>query len=772
VVIVTLLATAIAYSANVQKQSTALGTTAPISKSQLLRGDEPLPDLKYYPTTPGLVSGSPGDTVGYTQYDYQTNGSSGNRIGLDSQGGLHFAWMWADTYPSPRKIYYRYKNPGGGFTSASFVDPTAYRINEGYTQLAVSPYDPGDNGDRAGVAYHNAALGDSLFFGYDAYRGLGLFSINQTTIWFPELIPAHCLWPYMSIDRNNRVHMIASEASDLLGDVQTVGYRRSTDWGVTWTAAAQVDTVITISPIVTSSPVSDKVAIVYTHPFDTTDQWHNDVYWVQSTNGTTWDFRFGKHNVTNYGADTDSITAYTDVDAVYDYNDNLHIIWPAQYLNDSGGSIYYRTRLFHHDATAGTTNIIAESFAEWDTGGCDFGGWNWSIAKSGIGVDIVNNALFATYTSWNLGDCSYNGYANGEIFMNYSTDGGANWTLKGNLTNSPTPDCLPGTCDSDHWSSLAEHADANVHIFYTNDKDAGGTPQTEGEITDSPVLYLAYPNPVRGAAAPGTPTLIFPYNDSTYAVPYYQFQWDDPVGVYHYEFQVDDDPAFGSPVINETNVTNSEYVNINGFLPGVYYWRVKSVGPYGSSAFSATWHFTVAYVGIVGHVYQEDGTTVLPGVNVYALDIAPDTVGAEITGVAGDYTFALVPGIYDVFFTKAGFVDTSFQNIEVTSSLIVLNVNMRAGGGNCDYMPGDINNNGAANGIDVVFGVNYFKGSGTPPINCGSPVGPCPQASPFYAAGDVNGNCAFNGIDITFFVNYLKGIVPALLNCPTCPPAP
>jgi hypothetical protein len=89
----------------------------------------------------------------------------------------------------------------------------------------------------------------------------------------------------------------------------------------------------------------------------------------------------------------------------------------------------------------------------------------------------------------------------------------------------------------------------------------------------------------------------------------------------------------------------------------------------------------------------------------------------------------------------------------------------------CQYVPGDINGNGAANGIDVTFGVAYFKGGTQPPIDCGTPVGPCPQASPFFAAGDVNGNCAFNGIDITFFVSYLKGGQPALLYCPDCPPA-
>jgi hypothetical protein len=88
----------------------------------------------------------------------------------------------------------------------------------------------------------------------------------------------------------------------------------------------------------------------------------------------------------------------------------------------------------------------------------------------------------------------------------------------------------------------------------------------------------------------------------------------------------------------------------------------------------------------------------------------------------------------------------------------------------CDYIPGDINGVPPANGIDVTYGVSYLKGGNRPPIDCGTPVGPCPQASPFYAAMDVNGSCTTNGIDITYFVSYLKG-GPALMYCPTCPPA-
>ena len=86
--------------------------------------------------------------------------------------------------------------------------------------------------------------------------------------------------------------------------------------------------------------------------------------------------------------------------------------------------------------------------------------------------------------------------------------------------------------------------------------------------------------------------------------------------------------------------------------------------------------------------------------------------------------------------------------------------------GGCQYLPGDINGNGAANGIDVTYGVSYLKGGSAPKDSCDCP----PLAFPFYAAMDVNGNCAANGIDITFFVSYLKNQQPALLYCQDCPP--
>ncbi len=84
-----------------------------------------------------------------------------------------------------------------------------------------------------------------------------------------------------------------------------------------------------------------------------------------------------------------------------------------------------------------------------------------------------------------------------------------------------------------------------------------------------------------------------------------------------------------------------------------------------------------------------------------------------------------------------------------------------------DYRPGDANGNGVFNGLDVVYAVNFLKGTGSPP-----PSGmDCPPHSFLYAAADANGSCSFNGLDVTFMVRYFKGEIPSALYCSDCPPS-
>jgi len=432
---------------------------------------------------PGAGICSPGDTVGWTQYDMQSNGSSGNRVALDNAGGVHFTWMKSNDFPSQRGVAYNYRSASGNWLGERFIAENG----SGYPQLALAA----DN--RAIILFHRAPIGaESLFAAIDAAPGFGSFDYFRP----PNRVgPIRFLWPYVTVDRNNRTHVIATHNAST-GASQPFIYSRSENGGTTWVTPQLIDTVECLSPIIVSSLVSDKVAIVYTHATDTTSQMKNDVYYIQSADGIEWEFNLGKVNFTDYESDPDSLYAYTDIDAVYDYNDNLHFIWTAQRVSNNG--VYYPTFLFHADIGEGVISTVTAGYSDWPESGCDFGSWNMQICKMSLGVHEESNSLFAIYTRFDTADCSLTGYANGELYMQSSENGGRDWSAPLNLTNSHTPNCSTGYCESDHWSSFSEVVDEHLHIFYVNDKDPGRASGYEGFPTNNPMLYLALPNPMVG----------------------------------------------------------------------------------------------------------------------------------------------------------------------------------------------------------------------------------------------------------------------------------
>jgi hypothetical protein len=73
---------------------------------------------------------------------------------------------------------------------------------------------------------------------------------------------------------------------------------------------------------------------------------------------------------------------------------------------------------------------------------------------------------------------------------------------------------------------------------------------------------------------------------------------------------------------------------------------------------------------------------------------------------------------------------------------------------------GDVNGN---NGLDITYGIAYFKG-GSDPL-CPD----CPPCNSWHYCGDVNGSCGYNGLDVTYGVAYFKA-GPGPIHCPDCPP--
>jgi hypothetical protein len=84
--------------------------------------------------------------------------------------------------------------------------------------------------------------------------------------------------------------------------------------------------------------------------------------------------------------------------------------------------------------------------------------------------------------------------------------------------------------------------------------------------------------------------------------------------------------------------------------------------------------------------------------------------------------------------------------------------------GTCNYVPGDVNGSGSANGLDVTYLLTYLKGGTPPPQTC-----TCGSYGVIYNASDANGDCQTNGLDVTHLVNYLKGGNPPTY-CGYCPP--
>jgi hypothetical protein len=135
-----------------------------------------------------------------------------------------------------------------------------------------------------------------------------------------------------------------------------------------------------------------------------------------------------------------------------------------------------------------------------------------------------------------------------------------------------------------------------------------------------------------------------------------------------------------------------------------------------------------------------DGTGPVENVSVVAIG----TLKNDITDVDGNYTMAnLAAGTYDVSFSHPDFDDTTVTGVVVgpNCNITILDVVFGGGGGGCDYIVGDVNGSDNYNGLDITYGVNFFK-YGSPEPLCDPD---CPPCAGWHYCGDVNASCNYNG---------------------------
>jgi hypothetical protein len=264
------------------------------------------------------------------------------------------------------------------------------------------------------------------------------------------------------------------------------------DW--TWTHALDLAT----------SEVSDRVAFAWSYPCDEfSNQRCNDLYVLVDGDGNDPDFSLA-FNLTNFipadlaflpdtaMANMDTLRAYDDLCLFFDQDDLLHVAFSTVAYFVIGNTTYENASIIWHwvETFPDEFQVICNAFDPENT--IDCGVWNLRAQRPCLGQDPGTGYLYCMYQEYDVDSThlSAAGWPSGEIYVSVSTDGGLNWSVGTNVTNTITPQNAPaGGCLSELTPSMAKTVDGECHIMYVLDRDAGFVIWTEGSWTLNDVIY-------------------------------------------------------------------------------------------------------------------------------------------------------------------------------------------------------------------------------------------------------------------------------------------
>ncbi len=458
-------------------------------------------------------------TIGTTWYENQHNGTIGRMVDKDSLGYYHFVWMnGLNSGASQRHIFYNFVTPANvqGWPGVGQQVDTGFK--GGFTVVDAA------FGGRAFPAFHQQLSStdpNRTAVGGDFAPHIGAFLVYSPT---PPAIPNPVIWPRMQIDRNGRIHVISTENVPAAGSPQRQYYISGTYntgtgeivFDPVWT---NVDTTMTIAADVAVSDVSDRVAFAWTRPRAPMpyNQYNNDIYYLIDADGLNPNFSQAV-NLTNFippnlsflpdtaRANQDTLRAYTDLNLFFDQSNCLHIVFTTRGYWQIQGTLSVNNSIIWHwsEQWPDSFRIVHNGWTTDATATVQCGAWNVKAQRPILGQDPSTGYLYCMYQVY---DCdaahlSLSGYPSGEIYVSVSTDGGMNWSVGTNVTNTITPaQATPGNSWSELTPSMAKTVDGYCRIMYVLDKDAGNVVQTEGSWTLNPVKYHRVPV----SAIPTTP---------------------------------------------------------------------------------------------------------------------------------------------------------------------------------------------------------------------------------------------------------------------------
>ena len=520
-----------------------------------------------------VKSESPGLTIGYTTYDIQSNCRMNRQVEWRSNQTLHFVWMkQLDILdPGARGTGYEvwdadlgemlFQGVGGGCD----IHTRSTENRSGYVSLDV------DTEGKAVIGnHHSDGAGWATTIWYD-YEPIACFfspyktrvpdstmqyGISQSDIGYGDW---RFLWPsieYQVFEGDTVTHAFSQQSENKDPESSCIHYFRrvgSDTLGAWDYPPVIVDTTPVISQTVVASRNSAKVVLIWQAPpgqypgdpeslaRDELDpglgvnQRFNDIYYMVSHNmGASWD---PKINMTAYDSTVGGWLGQGDMSVLIDTDDYLHVLWNAREVIPYEVGLgdyahFWGSRLLHWDELNGAVRTVKDANWELPDSGCTGGAWNeMSICKpmlsecdgkfyavfvqfNDIFGGIDNDCAQAMYT----GGLSWDGAANGELYISVSDNGGYNWDIARNLTNTYTSHCDSVgemVCENDQYPSMPRFGmetttgdftsaivvdpsggsytgNYYLDVFYVNDKFPGGAVQ-EGAWTTNPLKWFRVP---------------------------------------------------------------------------------------------------------------------------------------------------------------------------------------------------------------------------------------------------------------------------------------
>jgi hypothetical protein len=438
-------------------------------------------------TYPAFLN-SPGESLDFSYYDFQSNGSVSRMIAIDrvGNGGLHVVYTKSpNSTHTPRNAAYQYNDRAGSGWSGELDLNTA----------------------RAGYVTINALSDGRLVAAFNQTGSGGTQSVVVvgTT---PALLDTGPIWPHVAAGPTDVIHVVAHHATRAENY-----YCRSTNQGASFTPWVPVggDTMQNpVSADVIISRTSGKCAIAWTRfvPGGLHRQLDMDVVYIESTDhGATWGPMV---NVTNYQT-ADTVRAYNDVSGVYDQSDNLHLVWSGH--RQEGGNIYTAGAIFHWSQATGIRLVSGPgtiSGTWWWSVPANPGTWSLCATRPSLSRDTTGR-LFCVFSSQrNADDSSAGGFINMDLYGTGSADMGNTWSTVFNITNSHTPGAAAGACDDDRFPSLTAFTTDSVRMLWIVDRDAGNSLKAEGATTLNPIHYLTLAIPPPGVEESKIPSPAMP----------------------------------------------------------------------------------------------------------------------------------------------------------------------------------------------------------------------------------------------------------------------